>query len=1006
MQKPIEDTMSKPAYKVFINYRWDDAAQLAIKLECSLKKEFGKQAIFLDRTEIRENITDEVREALREASILLVLISDKWELLETKDYKLRILQPNDVVRREIELAYGMSKIILPVLFKRDKMPEKNKFMEFNSELLKLWDVPRDYLPIRQHKIEEDLQSLLQKISKLLNQKSPISEKKQALEISEKYFPLPAHHYQKLPTQPYLGIAPFRQEHATIFFGRTKDIFELYQLVKLSHERITLLFGQSGVGKSSLLFAGLLPRIEADYKPVYHRRNKDTGLEKDLENLLEENPASNSPQLFILDQVEEMYSNPNEDLGKDEPRSFARKLKSALLDRPDAHFILSFRNEYFAQVRDLLQGLGLNFNEKYLKSLDKAGVLEAITGVTKGQLYQQFRLDFEAGLPEVITSSLLKNEDSHIAPLLQIQLKKLYEAAVTDNKKAPEITRQHYQQLWKPNLEALLEEQLRQLPDDLVEKGLVLDILHQFTTEQATATSRNDDWLSEKYQHIEKDTKTAFSALLQQMKALYLLADQHGTQQAATRLAHDSLAPLIRQRYHDSNAPAQNAWRLVESKINQPEADFSEYDLQTIMDGEKFMQTIPSKVLGRIKASKEKIAKRNATIKDNNAFIFDTLQGGAHEHIQQIEPLEAIKKFRAAVNVPVPEEEKRKKLYEDLLELAFLFAKVQQPVNARAALTIFRQLPGHSEQIWQGVEKCLAEKWGKGHQFLDFLKDIKPDFIATMADRYYPNMIKVKGDTFKMGTKDYEWCSPPHDVEVSDFYMAQTPTTFFQYGLYCIATGKSIKKHTPPWGRIGNHPLVLIRWYEAIEYSNWLSEQLGLPAFYDIDKEQKDPNNHGNDWMQWTIKPLNNKGFCLPTNAEWEFAARGGKHHASYKYAGSDKPDKVAWHEGNAGGETHPVKGLDPNDLRLYDMSGNVWEWCWDWFGYDYYKKCVEKQKTEKQKVTTNPTGPEASEKEQNFGRVVRGGSWFNEAESSRVALRSWIDPSFQNLTLGFRLVRH
>ncbi len=998
--------MSKPAYKVFINYRWGDAAQLAIKLECALKKEVGEQAIFLDRTQIRENITDEVRAALKEVSIVLVLIGNQWERLETKNYEPRILQPNDFVKREIELAFGFSKTILPVLFKRKEMPEKNKLLVFNSDILKLWDIPRDYPDIRQHKIQEDIQPLLQKISKLLKAKHPTPEKKQPSEISDSHFPLPAKYYQKLPTKPYLGILPFQKEQASIFFGRTKDIFNLHQLVKLSHERITLLFGQSGVGKSSLLFAGLLPRIEADFLPVYHRRIKDCGLEKDLENLLAKNPPSNNPHLFILDQVEEMYSNPNESLEKNEPRQFARKLKTALIDRPNAHFILSFRNEYFAQIRDLLQGLELEFNEKYLKSLDKAGVLEAITGVTKGALYKHFRLDFEARLPETITGNLLKNEDSHIAPLLQIQLKKLYEAAIIENKKAPEITHLHYTQLWKPTLEALLDEQIQQLPNNLVAKGLILDILHQFTTEQATATSRNNDWLEEKYQHIEQAAKIRFKELLQQMKNLYLLADQQGTQKSATRLAHDALAPLIRKRYHDSNAPAQNAWRLVESKINQPEADFSEYDVTMITESQAFMQAIPQRVLARIKASKEKIDKRNATIKDNNAFIFDTLQGGGHEHIVQIEPKEAIKKFRAAVNVPVPEKEKRKKLYNDLLELAFFFAKVQQPVNARAALTIFRQLPGHPEQIWQGVEKCLAEKWDKEQQFLTFLKDIHPDFIATMTDRYYPNMVKVKGDTFEMGTKDYEWCSPPHNVEVSDFYMAQTPTTFFQYGLYCAATGKNIKNHTPPWGRIGNHPLVLIRWYEAIEYSNWLSEHLGFPVFYEIDKEQKDPNNHGNDHLQWTVKPLKSKGFCLPTNAEWEFAARGGKHHAPYKYAGSDTPSKVAWSEDNARGGTHPVKSLEGNDLRLYDMSGNVWEWCWDWFGYNYYKQCKEKQETEKQKLTINPTGPEASEKGQNFGRVVRGGSWSSTTENCRVALRLRNVPSSRDRTIGFRLVRH
>jgi formylglycine-generating enzyme required for sulfatase activity len=136
--------------------------------------------------------------------------------------------------------------------------------------------------------------------------------------------------------------------------------------------------------------------------------------------------------------------------------------------------------------------------------------------------------------------------------------------------------------------------------------------------------------------------------------------------------------------------------------------------------------------------------------------------------------------------------------------------------------------------------------------------------------------------------------------------------------------------------------------------------------------------------------FNASGYRLPTEAEWEYAAKGGnKNYLSYEYSGGNSVDRVAWYSGNSGGHTHPVGTKQANDLGLYDMSGNVWEWCWDWYGS--YSGGSQ----------SNPAGPASS----GAYRVLRGGSWGNDAGYVRSADRSNFTPSNRYNNLGFRLVR-
>ena len=298
--------------------------------------------------------------------------------------------------------------------------------------------------------------------------------------------MPGDFPKELPASPYPGLKPFSKNEARIFFGRNKDIAQLHWLINENPEPVTLLFGQSGVGKSSLLFAGMYPRLQKKWEVHYHRRQKETGLPKGLEDLTKNNPPGARPALFILDQVEEMFTNPGS-MGRREPESFATTLKRTVAARLNDKFLLGFRSEYFAQIEELLKYRKLAFNEWFLKPLDKAGILSAIQG--PADLYfHPLKLEIQGPpLPERIANSVLENEASHIAPLLQIQMRKLFGAAKEQDGKNPYIGRELFQKIWKKTLDELLGEQLGSLPPEWKDTGLALDLLHQFTTEQATAT---------------------------------------------------------------------------------------------------------------------------------------------------------------------------------------------------------------------------------------------------------------------------------------------------------------------------------------------------------------------------------------------------------------------------------------------------------------------------------------------------------------------------------------
>jgi len=301
----------------------------------------------------------------------------------------------------------------------------------------------------------------------------------------------------------------------------------------------------------------------------------------------------------------------------------------------------------------------------------------------------------------------------------------------------------------------------------------------------------------------------------------------------------------------------------------------------------------------------------------------------------------------------------------------------------------------------------------------------------LAAKAPPHMVYVRGGKFVMGDVlgdaiddgwdefeevvrdggEYLYDEYVHSVLVNDFLIAKHQLTFDEYDKFCEATERVLPSDAG-WGR-GQRPVINVSWYDAIEYCNWRSEVEGLQLVYSIYKMIEDPNNHNeHDEKKWLVQfNLNANGYRLPTEAEWEYAARecgkkvrfgngtdtANTHQINFNSLRRYK-EKYGYYNGEQLAfyvpdiETVPVGSLNsPNTLGIHDMSGNVNEWCWDWYNPLYYKNSP----------IANPTGPSYGS-----NRVLRGGGLIEEEPFFyRVSKRDESWPHFYQIDEGFRLAR-
>ncbi|MBN2874920.1 MAG: formylglycine-generating enzyme family protein, partial [Spirochaetales bacterium] len=255
------------------------------------------------------------------------------------------------------------------------------------------------------------------------------------------------------------------------------------------------------------------------------------------------------------------------------------------------------------------------------------------------------------------------------------------------------------------------------------------------------------------------------------------------------------------------------------------------------------------------------------------------------------------------------------------------------------------------------------------------KPVAPTQTAPSAGapgRAYRNEVWIPGGSFQMGSTDGDSDEEPvHTVTVSGFWMMKTEVTQGDY--------RALMGTNPSHFKGDSLPVEKVSWYDAVVYANALSKKDGLSPAYTINGTSVRLNPGASGWR-------------LPTEAEWEYAAKGGPKASAIpmqaKWAGSSDVGSVAWYWDNSGKTTHPVGTKAANAAGLYDMAGNVWEWCQDLYGG--YGSGSQ----------TDPTGAASG-----TGRVNRGGSWSHIASYARSANRIIITPGTRDGALGFRLVR-
>ncbi|MCL4708150.1 AAA family ATPase [bacterium] len=510
----------------------------------------------------------------------------------------------------------------------------------------------------------------------------------------------------LPESPFLFLRRYERPHAEIFFGRSYYVRALCNRVNDPHaDPLILLYGQSGVGKSSLLEAGLYPRLETDYTVIYARRHVQKGLSHTLgaalqrelakipkdqlapatapalpqekeeaqtqaTNALETQPGqvvekiiheleaavanspeavkqeieafierlrvlqtdakaqqtlttplteeslqatpdtgilidedifsflekwlvieahTNKPLLVILDQVEEHFTRPNPNL-PDELDDFMLALRiifSSPALRPKGKMILSYRKEYHAEIEARFRTFLLPRSTVFLETLTRKDILDIFRGVTQTPaLQKRYHLTVDEELPVMIADDLLEDKDSPVAPVLQIVLTKLWNAAVNENAEAPHFAAAQYQQIKKDGIAMgeFFEQQMKELrhwQQEIVDSGLALDLLYFHTSRQGAADSSTLEALRRTYEHRQETIK----ALVDKCKELYLLTESQQGQEA-TSLTHDTLASEVIKQYNTSDKPGQRASRILGSKIREFNGNnwLDEMDLQIVEQG--------------------------------------------------------------------------------------------------------------------------------------------------------------------------------------------------------------------------------------------------------------------------------------------------------------------------------------------------------------------------------------------------------------------------------------
>lgn len=419
--------------------------------------------------------------------------------------------------------------------------------------------------------------------------------------------LPVHQY-KLPRPPFVSLRHYSRHYAAVFFGRAHAISELYKkLTSNQHNSsLVLLYGQSGVGKSSMLDAGLCPRLAVAHEVLYLRRNHQLGLLGTLGNAFTGQGGTltlaklynewqqlqvkvRKPVVVILDQLEEVFTKPQTQGGGEELRQLLEALRF-LFDQPDfeGKVVLGFRKEYLAEIETALQNKGIiHYQKQFLEVLTGEAIKEIVTGLAQNPRTQlEYNLSIAPTLEETIASDLQNSQEGAVAPVLQIILSRMWQVAQSNG--ATHFDKATYKEAHTQGLGQFLEQQLQALEPEfetVLATGLALDLLAHHTTDLGTAQTHAYDQVLKDYAHQRIEVGALLSKL-EQLRLLNVVVDQ------SSGLSHDTLAPVVKEAFKNSDKAGQRAKRILDNKVGdfvKNEANLlDKADLQTVLAGKNGM----------------------------------------------------------------------------------------------------------------------------------------------------------------------------------------------------------------------------------------------------------------------------------------------------------------------------------------------------------------------------------------------------------------------------------
>ena len=546
---------------IFINYRRKLSDSSANLLYLMLEQRFPGE-VFMDLDLEGGDIWDpEIEARLRAAKVAIALLPPKWLYFpasrdtvssreEVEAYSKLHHAGKCHVRKELEIALEEGLTIIPVLLDGAEQPPKDWLPDTLKGLFDTFNCTElHFAKPRREAFRAFFDTVADKAG--LKPAPASGDNGLFYNSTNKAFPLPPGLALPERPSPYIGLKPFTRDDAHLFFGRSREIYNLcYKIIYQDTPRLLLLDGYSGTGKSSLLQAGIIPRIEKQGLAVaYGRREQDKydGLSGVLQML--EAELSGKPEekgLLILDQVEEAITSPI-DIRPKELQELAENLAVLLQSRPSWKFILSFRSEYTARITPALDKVGLEYDkDNTLHPLGRDGIVEAVQSVGAPELRsERYPLYFiPESLPQTIAERLMGSRAGyHIAPLIQVNMELLWQKC-RQKDGSVRITQQairdfidSHEEMLAHYLGKIRENISESYADDLT----ILEMLAFYTEQKPAAATRLEvEFLA--HQKFGKDKRA--QTLREELERLYLLTTLGDDGRRAARLAHDVLAEVV------------------------------------------------------------------------------------------------------------------------------------------------------------------------------------------------------------------------------------------------------------------------------------------------------------------------------------------------------------------------------------------------------------------------------------------------------------------------------